>query len=161
MAKISKFATDNDLHKEYITWMNMRSRCSNTNRPDYNRYGRKGISVCPEWESFEQFYADLGRAPSPDHSIDRIDSKQGYSKENCRWLHKSEQSANRRAFADWDSNKLGVYFDKKVKKYLVRVKVGGSRWAKTLYYGPDFFEACCIRKSWNNQIRLVANRVGS
>ena len=79
--------------KTYITWVNMRQRCYNTHRPDYRYYGGKGIEVCFKWrESFINFLEDMGEKPSNDHTIDRIDTKGNYTKDNCQWVTKSQNS---------------------------------------------------------------------
>src|SRR5262249_25330720 len=57
---------------EYFIWKTMRQRCGNPNAPDYPEYGGRGISVCERWNLFENFIADMGRRPSPQHSVDRI-----------------------------------------------------------------------------------------
>ena len=57
-------------------------------------YPTKGITICPEWETFEGFLADMGHAPEG-LSLDRIDNDKGYSKENCRWATPKEQCVNR------------------------------------------------------------------
>lgn len=81
---------------EYKTWAGMKARCYNKNMREYFRYGGRGIGVSNRWRySFENFYKDMGDKPTPQHSIDRIDNKKGYNKENCRWATKKEQSANR------------------------------------------------------------------
>jgi hypothetical protein len=54
--------------------------------------------VCERWvSSFESFLEDMGRKPSPDHSIDRWPNNDGnYERGNCRWATRKEQGANRR-----------------------------------------------------------------
>lgn len=73
----------------------MLTRCRNPNHHSYERYGTKGIKVCQRWqESFANFLADMGPAPSPKHSIDRIDGRGDYEPDNCRWATATVQSRN-------------------------------------------------------------------
>lgn len=83
---------------EYQAWASMRQRCLNPKSQRFHDYGGRGITVCKEWESFEQFYADMGPRPSSDHSIDRIDNDSGYSPVNCKWSTRSEQQKNKRPY---------------------------------------------------------------
>jgi hypothetical protein len=90
---------------EYATWCSMKSRCYNPNFIEYQRYGSANVEMCEEWKnSFEAFYADMGPKPSPEHTIDRIDNDKGYSKANCRWATKKEQSTNRRNVVLYEFN---------------------------------------------------------
>jgi len=83
--------------REYQVWAGMLQRCYNPKEPSYSNYGARGISVCPQWrDSFERFFKDMGRRPSPKHSLDRIDNSAGYSPANCRWASKKEQARNQR-----------------------------------------------------------------
>lgn len=78
------------------TWRNMRERCQNPRSKNYPSYGGRGITVCERWQAFENFYADMGDPPSPQHSIDRIDNDRGYEPGNCRWTTMDVQGKNRR-----------------------------------------------------------------
>ncbi|UOR02035.1 hypothetical protein MUN77_01505 [Leucobacter allii] len=81
----------------YRTWKGMKSRCTNPNRPDYSRYGGRGIEVCDRWlHSFEAFASDVGEKPGPGYSIDRIDNDGNYEPGNVRWATASEQRRNQR-----------------------------------------------------------------
>ena len=79
---------------EYRSWTRMRTRCHNNNSDRYPAYGGKGIKICSDWDDFEKFYSDMGPRPIG-KSLDRIDNKLGYSKNNCRWATAKEQTMNR------------------------------------------------------------------
>jgi hypothetical protein len=80
---------------EYRAWRHMKERCSNPNNTRFDRYGGRGISVCREWKcDFMAFLRDMGRKPSPRHTLERINNDGNYCKENCRWAMDCEQSLN-------------------------------------------------------------------
>ena len=82
---------------EYSLWGSMRSRCGTPTNKDYKNYGARGIKVCDRWkEDFLNFLEDMGKKPSPELSLDRIDNNGDYEPSNCRWATKSEQQLNKR-----------------------------------------------------------------
>ena len=84
--------------KEYRAWSAMLTRCYNTKQKTYGYYGGRGVTVCERWHSFEAFFEDVGKAPAPEYSIDRIDPDGNYEPLNVRWATKAEQSSNQRRF---------------------------------------------------------------
>ncbi len=82
---------------EYRAWQAMKRRCYNPNVHQYSDYGGRGIRVCERWlHSFENFLADMGPKPTPQHTIDRKDGDKDYTPGNCRWATDGEQRRNKR-----------------------------------------------------------------
>lgn len=83
--------------KENVAWHNMKSRCYDSKNRDYHNYGGRGIILCEEWKNYyAAFLNDMGRAPSPSFSIDRINTNGNYEKSNCKWSTALEQANNKR-----------------------------------------------------------------
>lgn len=83
---------------EYRIFQAMRRRCSNPEDPHFQNYGGRGIRVL--WNSFEEFYADMG--PKPQRAwIDRKNNDGHYEKGNCFWVTPAENQKNKRVCKYW------------------------------------------------------------
>lgn len=76
--------------REYITWGSMKQRCKSGNSANRHLYRDKGIKVCERWlhgdgvkSGYECFLSDMGRKPTPKHSIERKDGNKDYEPSNC------------------------------------------------------------------------------
>lgn len=107
--------------REFEIWCSMKDRCDNENYHRFHDYGGRGIKVCERWkDSFTNFLEDMGRRPSDDHSIERIDNNGNYEPSNCIWGTTKIQARNHRRnvyfehngermiLTDW-ANKLEVH----------------------------------------------------
>lgn len=79
---------------EYRAFHHAKHRCRNPKDKSYPNYGGRGIEF--RFESFEEFFAEVGPRPSTKHSIDRIDNDGHYEKGNVRWATQLEQVTNQR-----------------------------------------------------------------
>lgn len=80
--------------KEYTAYQNARDRCLRKANNSYDRYGGRGIKFM--FDSFVEFFDEVGLAPSPQHTLDRIDNTGNYEKGNLRWATHCEQQRNKR-----------------------------------------------------------------
>lgn len=109
---------------EYKLWIKMRLRCNNPNdKHHYPDYGGRGIKVCERWNSFTNFYKDVGSRPSLKHSLSRIDNDGDYEPSNVEWATVQEQNKNRRP----------VISNRKYNEALARIK-----FLEEQLYGTEF-----------------------
>lgn len=81
--------------RTHRSWKEMRQRCLNPKSDKWEWYGGRGIVVCAEWDSFEQFLLDMGERPIG-MTLDRINPDGDYKKDNCRWATPKQQAETNR-----------------------------------------------------------------
>lgn len=74
----------------------MKSRCLKKTNKSYQKYGGKGITICDEWLSYENFYNwSIVNGYNDILTLDRIDNNGNYEPSNCRWVDVKTQVRNR------------------------------------------------------------------
>lgn len=123
----------------YASWASMHDRCKRS-----ENYIRRGISVCNRWSDFRNFLTDMGER-SDGKTLDRIDPKGNYEPGNCRWATRETQAQNTTLRAANKSGIHGVWWYEARQAFKACIHHAG----KLIHLGqtPDFFEACCLRKS--------------
>jgi hypothetical protein len=76
-------------------WRGMLDRCYSKKNTSYHRYGGRGIKVCVEWKTFENFFSDMGERPAPGMSVERKNNDGDYRPGNCVWATPIDQAKNR------------------------------------------------------------------
>ena len=110
-----------------------------SNTSEHNLWQRivKSGECCKRWQSFSQFFADVGKRPSPKHAFERLNHNRRYSPKNTRWsscrrnyregellTHRGKRQ-NIRAWAE----QLGITrqgLDYRIRKYGIQRALSGD-----------------------------------
>jgi hypothetical protein len=85
-------------HLVHQLWRRIKARCYNPKTEMYSYYGGRGITMCPEWlNNFQAFYDwAMLNGWEKGLEIDRIDNDGHYAPNNCRFVTKKQNGANKR-----------------------------------------------------------------
>lgn len=79
---------------ECEAYLSAKYRCQNIQHQSYPQYGGRGIEF--RFTSYEQFLEHIGRRPSAEYSLDRINNNGHYEIGNVRWATRLQQARNQR-----------------------------------------------------------------
>jgi hypothetical protein len=80
-------------------WLTIRARCLQESHEHYKYYGRRGITICREWDDYINFKLwGIASGFKEELQIDRINNDLGYFPGNCRWVTRKVNCNNRRAW---------------------------------------------------------------
>jgi len=127
---------------EYAAWHSMKNRCLNSNTKDYKNYGGRGITIDPTWMQFENFIVDMGRKPSSEYTLERIDTNGNYNKLNCEWRTSTQQNRNRR------NNKLTEAKADKIRQLYVTGRYSKNGLAKMFNVSNTLIDHIIYNLAW-------------
>lgn len=143
MQKMKKSWTGNvKQNPAYKCFTNAKQRCTNPNSISYKNYGGRGIKFL--YTSFEEFLNDVGPRPSMSHTLERINNNGHYEIGNVVWATWDVQVKSRR-------KRQTAFGINGVHRKSGRDSFIAYSNKEALYIGKDFFESCCVRKSWEQK----------
>lgn len=133
---------------EYRIWLHMKERTTNPNCKSYKNYGGRGIRVCDEWvDDFTAFLDYVGKRPSPNHTIERLDVNKGYEPGNVVWEpDMSVQARNRR---------IGI----PISRLSAELGVSRVKASKLLYHARRFLSGASATKQMKDDVFVVVCKI--
>jgi len=116
----------------YNIWRNMKNRCEQrvNKHKSHENYTNNNINVCDSWKnSFEVFQNwAINNGYKSTLSIDRINGKEGYYPNNCRWATAALQAQNTVKLRSTNtSGYRGVNWVKNRNKFAAEIKVNNKK----------------------------------
>lgn len=90
----------NSLGRPKNIYAGLKQRCGNKKNKDYKYYGGRGVKC--EWKNFKEFWGDMEDGYKAGLTIDRVNPKGDYCKDNCRWATRRQQVQNRVPSNEWE-----------------------------------------------------------
>lgn len=119
-----KDPTTGKVERLYNTWRNMRQRCTNPKATRFDGYGGRGINICAEWKTYGGFKDwALANGYEEHLTIERRNTEEGYSPNNCYWATTLVQGCNKRNRIDSASSFIGVTRNR--NKWAAKVRFNG------------------------------------
>lgn len=122
----------------YKKYAHLKERCNNPKHISYKNYGWRWIQC--EWNTFEEFYLDMGESYREWLTLDRINNDGNYCKENCHWTNWNTQCNNTRRNIffeiNWIKKTLKQWCDEKWLNYKTvfsRIKYSWKSFEDALY----------------------------
>lgn len=84
---------------EYHAYLNARRRCTDQKDKRWKDYGGRGIQF--RFKSLEEFIQCVGKKPSTEHVLDRIENSGHYESGNVHWTTVLESMRNKRHGGPW------------------------------------------------------------
>ena len=110
---------------EFACWKAMIARCLGKGA---GAAWYRSVFVCERWlRSYENFLADVGPRPSPQHSLDRIDHNGDYEPGNVRWADRNTQSRNTKNHCTNTTGHRGVSWSKAKGKWRAAIYVNNRQ----------------------------------
>ena len=120
----------------YSIWTDMKRRCYNKNNKRYDRYGKRGITVCDEWKNNFAAFADWANKNgyNDELTIERKSIDGNYEPSNCTFIPFNEQGYN--------TSRSHFIIINNEKKCI-------SQWAKEYNINPDLIKDRINKLHWD------------
>ena len=144
--------------RQFSIWSDMKRRCNNENNIGFKSYGALGISYDERWEIFENFWEDMGDSYSDNLTLERIDPRDNYCKNNCKWVPREDQPKNKKLYR---TNKTGVdgtyiFINKGVETLAAHFSIPNGKKIRKIFslrkYSLD--EALLLAAEWRQKLKI-------
>lgn len=151
-------------HPLYWVWHAIKQRCYNPKSKVYKDYGKRGITLCGEWQNNVEKFIKwcLKNGWGKGLFIDRIDNDGNYKPNNCRFVDAGLNNRNKRLLTLRNkSGYRGVYRRKKDKKWIAAICVGGKSQRLGCFDNPLFaalrYDAKAIQLNDGRPLNFTSN----